>query len=75
MKRQILVTQTPLYEHAFFVDLGHKPSTCILLAGLEPDGYATVQRNVIAMQYNEAIIFSLIKDYFPLLNKLFLVAF
>ena len=56
MKRQILITQTPLYEHVFVVDFGHQPSTCrIILTGLEPNGYTTVQRNVIALQYNEAI--------------------
>ena len=54
MKRQILVTQIPLYEHVFVVDFGHTPATCrILLTGLESNGYTTVQYNVIAMQYNE----------------------
>ena len=38
MKRQILATQTPLYDHVFFVDFGHKPATCrILLSRLEPN--------------------------------------
>ena len=69
MKRQILATQTPLYEHAFFVDYGHQPSTCrILLVGLEPNGHTVIQYNVIVTQYNEFIISSLIRDEFRLLK-------
>lgn len=74
MKRKILSTQTPLYERVFFVDWGQKPSTCcILSAGLEPNGYTTVQRNVVSMQYNKAITSLIICDQLPFIDKVYAI--
>ena len=74
MKRKILSTQTSHYERVFFVDWGQKPSTCrILLAGLGPSGYTTVQRNVISMQYNEAITSPIIRNKFSFVDKVYTI--
>ena len=74
LKGKILSTQTLLYKCAFFVDWGQKPSTCrILLDRLEPNGYTTVQCNVVSMQYNEAITSPIIHDKFPFVDKVYTI--
>ena len=74
MKRQILNSQTPLYEHMSFVDWNHQSSTCrILLAGLDPNGYTKCQRNVVSMQYNEFITSYFIRQKFPFVKTVYVI--
>ena len=74
MKRQILNSQTPLYEHMSFVDWNNQSSTCrILLAGLDPNGYTQCQRNVVSMQYNESITSYFIRKKFPFVQTVYVI--
>ena len=74
MKRVILHSQTPLYEHMSFVDWNHQSSTCrILLAGLDPNGYTKIQRNVVSMQYNDSITSYFIRQKFPFVKTVYVI--
>ena len=57
-----------------FVDWNHQSSTCrILLAGLDPNGYAQCQRNVVSMQYNESITSYFIRQKFPFVKTVYII--
>ena len=56
LAQKINDSQTPLYERMLFVDYDSASAACrILLAGMDPNRYTNIQRNVIAMQYNQSI--------------------
>ena len=70
LAQKIKDSQTPLYERMLFVDYDSGSAACrILLAGLDPNGYTNIQRNVIAMQYNESITSFFICDKFPFVKS------
>ena len=71
LARIILSQQIPLFEKMLFVDWGKKPSTCrILYAGLEPNGYTNIQRDVIALEYN-IVVSRIIRPRFPFVTTVY----
>ena len=65
--------QIPLYEKCLFVDFGKRPATCrILYAGLEPNGYTRVSRNVISLEFN-LVVSRIIISRFPFVGTVYAV--